>query len=284
LHGKESTMRLDHLLGGDLSIQRLGFGAMRVTGEGIWGPPRDKPQALAVLRRAVELGVNLIDTADSYGPGVSEELIAEALHPYPDGLVIATKGGLVRPGPGDWRRNGRPEHLQAACEASLRRLRVACIDLYQLHAADPNVPYAESIGALARLQAAGKIRHIGVSNVSVQQLQQARSLVTVVSVQNRYNLEDRGSEPVLKACERDALAFLPWFPLAAGPLAQPHGALARVAQRHRATTAQVALGWLLAHSPVMVPIPGTASMAHLEENCAAAALALTADDLAELAP
>jgi pyridoxine 4-dehydrogenase len=277
-------MRHSHLLGGDLKIHRLGFGAMRITGEGIWGPPRDKPQALAVLRRAVELGVNLIDTADSYGPAVSEELIAEALYPYPDGLVIATKGGLVRPGPGDWRRNGRPAHLVAACEASLRRLRVARIDLYQLHAADPQVPYADSIGALAQLQAAGKIRHIGVSNVSLQQLKEARALVNVVSVQNRYNLEDRASEDVLQACERDQLAFLPWFPLAAGPLAREHGALGRIAQRHHATMAQVAIAWLLAHSPVIVPIPGTASLAHLEENIAAAALSLSRNDLAELAP
>jgi pyridoxine 4-dehydrogenase len=269
-------------LGGDLEVHRLGFGAMRITGRGVWGPPADRDAALAVLRRAVELGVDLIDTADSYGPHVSEQLIAAALHPYPDGLVIATKGGLERSGPGNWSRNGRPEHLREACERSLRDLQVDRIDLYQLHAVDPDVPYAESVGALKELQDEGKIRHVGVSNVNVEQLDEARSIVDVVSVQNRFNLGDRSSADVLVVCERDGLGFFPWFPLAAGDLARPGGVLAEIAQAHDATPGQVALAWLLARSPVMLPIPGTGSLAHLEENVAAAGLSLTDDDLARL--
>jgi pyridoxine 4-dehydrogenase len=269
-------------LGGDLEVHRLGFGAMRITGDGIWGPPADRDVALAVLRRAVELGVDLIDTADSYGPHVSEQLIAEALHPYPEGLVIATKGGLERGGPGDWSRNGRPEHLREACERSLRDLQVDRIDLYQLHAVDPDVPYAESVGALTELQDEGKIRHVGVSNVSAEQLEEARSIVDVVSVQNRFNLGDRSSADVLAVCERDGLGFFPWFPLAAGNLARPGGVLAEIAEAHDATPGQVALAWLLARSPVMLPIPGTGSTAHLEENLGAADLSLTDDELERL--
>ena len=269
-------------LGGDLTVHRLGFGAMRITGRGVWGPPPDRDVALAVLRRAVELGIDLIDTADSYGPHVSEELIAEALHPYPDGLVIATKGGLERTGPGVWPRNGRPEHLKAACEGSLRRLRVDRIDLYQLHSVDRGVPYAESVGALKELRDEGKIRHVGVSNVSVALLAEARSIVEVVSVQNRFNLADRASQDVLDACERDDLGFLPWYPLAAGRLAEPGGPVAEIAAAHDATPSQVALAWLLARSPVMLPIPGTGSIAHLEENVAAVGLELSADELRAL--
>ena len=261
-------------LGGDLVVRRMGFGAMRITGQGIWGDPPDRAKAHAVLRRAVELGVNLIDTADSYGPEVSEKIIAEALHPYPAGLVIATKGGLTRSGPGQWHRNGRPAHLRKVCEESLRRLRVGRIDIYQLHAVDPSVPMEESLGELVKLRSEGKIRHIGLSNVSVDQLQRARKLVPIVSVQNRYNLADRASEDVLKVCERDGLGFLPWYPVGAGDLARPGGPLDRAAKAHGVTQAQVALGWLLLHSPVTLPIPGTSSTAHLEENVAAAELTL----------
>jgi len=261
-------------LGGDLIVRRMGFGAMRITGEGIWGDPPDRARAQAVVRRAVELGVNLIDTADSYGPEVSEKILAEALHPYPPGLVIATKGGLTRSGPGQWHRNGRPEHLRKACEGSLRRLRTERIDIYQLHAIDSAVPMEDSLGELIRLRAEGKIRHIGLSNVSVEQLQRARKLVPIVSVQNRYNLSDRASEDVLQVCAREGIGFLPWYPVAAGDLARPGGPLDRVAKAHAVTPAQVALAWLLLHSPVMLPIPGTSSIAHLEENVAAAALAL----------
>jgi pyridoxine 4-dehydrogenase len=269
-------------LGGDLEVHRLGFGAMRITGRGVWGPPPDRDVALAVLRRALELGIDLIDTADSYGPHVSEQLIAEALHPYPKGLVIATKGGLERTGPGAWPRNGRPEHLKAACEDSLRRLRVDRIDLDQLHSPDRDVPYAESVGALKELRDEGKIRHVGVSNVSVEQLAEARSIVEVVSVQNRFNLVDRASQDVLDVCERDGLGFLPWFPLAAGRLAEPGRPVADIAAAHDATPGQVALAWLLARSPVMLPIPGTGSLAHLEENAAAAELELDDAELAQL--
>jgi len=261
-------------LGGDLVVRRIGFGAMRITGQGIWGDPPDRAKAHAVLRRAVELGVNLIDTADSYGPEVSEKIIAEALHPYPAGLVIATKGGLTRSGPGQWHRNGRPAHLRKVCEESLRRLRVGRIDIYQLHAVDPSVPMEESLGELVKLRSEGKIRHIGLSNVSVDQLQRARKLVPIVSVQNRYNLADRASEDVLKVCERDGLGFLPWYPVGAGDLARPGGPMDRAAKAHGVTQAQVALAWLLLHSPVTLPIPGTSSTAHLEENVAAAELTL----------
>jgi pyridoxine 4-dehydrogenase len=272
------TLRL-----GDLSVRRLGFGAMRITGRGVWGPPADRAAAIGLLRRAVELGVTFIDTADSYGPGVSEELIAEALAPYRDGLVIATKGGLTRPGPGEWRPDGRPTHLRAACEASLKRLRTDRIDLYQLHSPDPRVPLDDSVGALVELQREGKIRYIGVSNVDVSELAAARRVATVVSVQNRYNVTDRSSEPVLSACERDGIAFLPWFPLSAGSDAsRPSGAIAEVAARHQATPAQVAIAWLLARAPVMLPIPGTSSLAHLEENLQATRLRLSAADRREL--
>ena len=261
-------------LGGDLVVRRIGFGAMRITGQGIWGDPPDRAKAHAVLRRAVELGVNLIDTADSYGPEVSEKIIAEALHPYPAGLVIATKGGLTRSGPGQWHRNGRPAHLRKVCEESLRRLRVGRIDIYQLHAVDPSVPMEESLGELVKLRSEGKIRDIGLSNVSVDQLQRARKLVPIVSVQNRYNLADRASEDVLKVCERDGLGFLPWYPVGAGDLARPGGPMDRAAKAHGVTQAQVELAWLLLHSPVTLPIPGTSSTAHLEENVAAAELTL----------
>jgi len=266
-------------IGGDLEVRRLGFGAMRITGEGIWGPPDDPEGARQLLRRVVELGINLIDTADSYGPEVSENLIAEALHPYPDGLVIATKGGLVRTGPGEWPRDARPERLKECCEASLRRLKLDRIDLYQLHAPDPKVPYEESVGALKELQDEGKIKHIGVSNVSVEELDQARGLVDVVTVQNRFNLTDRASEDVLEVCERDGIGFIPWFPLATGSLARPGGPLDEAAHAHDATPGQVALAWLLARSPVMLPIPGTSSIEHLEENLRAADLTLAADEI-----
>jgi pyridoxine 4-dehydrogenase len=264
-------------LGGDLDVRRLGYGAMRVTGDGIWGPPDDLDNARAVLRRVVELGINFIDTADSYGPEVSENLIAEALHPYPEGLVIATKGGLRRTGPGQWPRDARPERLRECCEGSLRRLRVDRIDLYQLHSPDPEVPLEDSIGALKDLQDEGKIRHIGISNVSVDELAQARSLVDVVSVQNRYNLADRHSEDVLEVCESQGIGFIPWFPLAVGDLARPGGPLDTAAREQDATPGQLALAWLLARSPVMLPIPGTASIEHLEENVAAADLQVEID-------
>jgi aryl-alcohol dehydrogenase-like predicted oxidoreductase len=252
---------------------------MRITGEGIWGPPADREEALAVLRRAVELGVNLIDTADAYGPGVSEELIADALYPYPPDLVIATKGGLLRDGPGSWRPDGRPEHLRAACEASLRRLRLEQITLYQLHTPDDRVPFEDSVGTLAELRREGKIRFAGMSNVSAEQLEIARRIVPVVSVQNRFSLSDRSSEPVLEACEQQGLGFLPWFPLGAGRLARPGGPLERIGAAHGASAGQVALAWLLARSPVMLPIPGTSSREHLEQNVAAAALQLDPGEL-----
>jgi pyridoxine 4-dehydrogenase len=270
------------VLGGDLPVRRLGYGAMRITGPGIWGDPPDREAAKALLRRVLELGINLIDTADSYGPNVSEELIAEALHPYPDEVVIATKGGLLRTGPGQWPTDGRPEHLNEACEGSLRRLRVDRIDLYQLHRPDPAVPYEDSVGALAELREQGKIRHVGVSNVSVDQLATAASIVPVVSVQNRYNLADRASEDVLQACEREGVAFLPWFPLATGDLAKPGSPLDEVASRLGVPPSHVALAWLLRHSPVNLPIPGTSSVDHLEENVAAAGLQLSPDDVEAL--
>ena len=270
------------LLGGDLPVHRLGFGAMRLTGKGIWGEPRDHTEAIAVLRRALELGVNLIDTADSYGPEVSERLIAEALYPYPQGLVIATKAGLERPGPDQWKPNGRPEHLRAACEGSLRRLKLERIDLYQLHRIDPDVPFADQFGTLKRLQEEGKIRHIGLSEVTVAELERARQLLPIVSVQNLYNLADRHSEAVLDHCEREEIAFLPWFPLATGTLARSGGPLAKAAARLRATPAQVALAWLLRRSPVMLPIPGTSSVRHLEENTGAALLELSDREFAAL--
>jgi pyridoxine 4-dehydrogenase len=270
------------VLGGDLEVRRLGFGAMRLCGPRIMGWPEDRENALAVLRRAVELGVNLIDTSDAYGPEVNELQIAEALHPYPEGLVIATKGGLLRDRNANWPTDGRPEHLRAACEASLRRLRVDRIDVYQLHAPDPKVPLEDSVGALAELRREGKIRHAGLSNVSVEELDLARSIVPIVSVQNRYSLFARKSEDVLAACERDALGFLPWYPLASGSLTR-RTRLQSIANKYDATPAQVGLAWLIQHSPVMLPIPGTSSLAHLEENVASAQLRLGDDDLAELA-
>ena len=269
-------------IGGDLPVHRLGFGAMRITGPGVWGPPTDRDEALRVLRRCVELGVTLIDTADSYGPGVSEALVAEALRPYAAGLVVATKGGFERPGPNRWVANGRPDYLRAQCEGSLRRLRVERIDLWQLHRVDPKVPAAEQFGLLADLVAEGKVRHVGLSEVTVAQIDAARRVVPVATVQNRYNLAERGAEPVLEHCARHGIGFIPWYPLLTGRLAEPGGALADAAARHGATPAQVALAWLLARSPVVLPIPGTSRVAHLEENVAAAALALDAAEVGRI--
>jgi aryl-alcohol dehydrogenase-like predicted oxidoreductase len=269
-------------LGGDLAVHRLGYGAMRITGPGIWGEPRDPKEAIRVLRRAVDLGVNFIDTADSYGPEVSERLIAEALHPYPKGLVIATKGGLTRSGPGEWAPVGRPEYLRQCVEMSLRRLRVDRIDLYQLHRIDPKVPVEDSLGALVELQKAGKIRHIGLSEVSVPELRRAQDTARIVSVQNLYNIGNRQSEPVLEHCAKEGIGFIPWFPLAAGDLARPGSALDQAARRHGAAVSQLALAWLLHRSPVMLPIPGTSSVAHFEENVAAASISLTEPEWAAL--
>jgi pyridoxine 4-dehydrogenase len=266
-------------IGGDLVVNRLGFGAMRITGNGIWGEPRDQDQAKAALRRAVELGVNFIDTADSYGPDVSERLIAEALYPYPDDLVIATKGGLLRPGPGRWDPDGRPEHLREACEGSLRRLRLDQIPLYQLHRPDPSVPYAESVGTLVQLKDEGKIRHIGISNVSEAQLQAAEQLTAVVSVQNRYNAADRQSESMVDTCEVEQIAFLPWAPI---QQADSNPAVAAAAKRHDASPRQIVLAWLLARSPQILPIPGTGSPEHVETNVAAASIELSPDEVAAI--
>jgi pyridoxine 4-dehydrogenase len=271
------------LIGNDLRVTRLGYGAMRITGDGIWGPPADRAEAIRVLRRALELGIDFIDTADSYGPGVSEEIIAEALHPYPANLVIATKGGYERPGPNRWVENGKPPHLRSACEGSLRRLRLERIDLYQLHRIDPKVPADDQLGTLKALQSEGKIRHIGLSEVTVRQIQHAQMIVPIVSVQNRYSLADRGSEEVLEYCEKEKMAFIPWFPLAAGQLVGGESPIRRVAERLSATPSQVALAWLLARSPVMLPIPGTSSVKHLEENVAAAGLKIDASKMQELA-
>jgi aryl-alcohol dehydrogenase-like predicted oxidoreductase len=265
---------------GDLTVNRMGFGAMRITGDGVWGPPADPDECRRVLRRALELGVNFIDTANSYGPHVSEELIAEALFPYPEGLVIATKAGFTRPGPGRWKPDGRPERIREEIEGSLRRLRVERIDLYQVHTPDRKVPYAETVGAFRDLQQAGKVRHVGVSNVNVEQLAEARGIVEVVSVQNRYNLTDRESEPVLEVCDRESLPFIPWFPLATGRLAGAK--IERVAERRGLTQMQVGLAWLLHRSKIMLPIPGTSKVAHLEENTAADEAELGDDDLHEL--
>ncbi len=262
------------VIGGDLEVGRFGFGAMRITGPGIWGEPKDPAGARALLRHLVDVGVNLIDTADSYGPDVSENLIAEALCPYPDGLVIATKGGLTRSGPSQWGRNCRPDRLKRCCEESLRRLRLERIDLYQLHAVDPRVPVEDSVGALVELQEEGKIRHIGVSNVSGEELERAQQIATVVSVQNRYNLADRASEDVLQACEQQGLAFLPWAPLSAGRLAEPGVAVDQIARNHQATAPQIAIVWLLQRSPVTLAIPGTSSIAHFDELLAATELEL----------
>jgi aryl-alcohol dehydrogenase-like predicted oxidoreductase len=266
-------------IGGDLTVNRMGFGAMRVTGSGIWGPPASREDAMSVLRKLLDLGVNFIDTADSYGPAVSEELIAEALHPYPDDLVIATKGGLTRGGPNRWSPNGRPEHLIEACEGSLRRLRLEQIPLYQLHAPDPKVPYEESIGALVSLKEQGKIRHIGLSNVNEQRIRLAQQLTPIVSIQNRYNVDDRDSESIVDLCEQEQMAFLPWAPIREANANRPVGA---IAERHSATPHQVVLAWLLARSPSMLPIPGTGSVSHLDENVASVDLTLTAAEVAEL--
>ena len=273
-------------LGGDLVVNRMGFGAMRITGPGIWGEPKDPAEAHRVLRRAVELGVNFIDTADAYGPEVSERLIAEALHPYPQGLVIATKGGLVRPGPSEWVPDGRPAHLREACEASLKRLKLSRIDLYQFHRIDPKVPLEDSIGELARLQKEGKIRHVGVSNFDVAELARARRVTPIVSVQNRYNIADRSSADVLALCEHEGLAFIPWAPIARGSSDTLEGnaaskALDAIAHAHGVSVYQVAIAWLLA-TPAMLPIPGTSSVAHLEEDVAAAGIRLSATELAAI--
>jgi pyridoxine 4-dehydrogenase len=269
-------------IGGDLTVNRMGFGAMRVTGRGVWGDPPDRKAAVALLRKVVERGVTLLDTADSYGPGTSESLIAEALHPYPKGVVIATKGGLVRPGPDRWDADCRPAALRQACEASLKRLKLERIDLYQLHTVEDRVKLADSLGALVELQQQGKIRHIGLSNVDLRELARARKLTTIVSVQNRYSLGDRAHDSVVDRCAKDGLAFLPWYPLAAGALARRGGKLAEIAKRHQATPIQIALAWLLRRAPVMLPIPGTSSIAHFEENLAAAKIALTDAEMAAL--
>jgi pyridoxine 4-dehydrogenase len=261
-------------IGGDLEVNRLGYGAMRITGPGIWGEPRDRGGARDLLRHVVDLGINFIDTADSYGPEVSELLIAEALHPYPDGLVIATKGGLTRQGPDEWLPVGRPEYIRQCVEMSLRRLRLERIDLYQLHRIDPKVPVEETLGALKELQHAGKIRHVGLSEVTPAEIDQARKVLPIVSVQNEYNIANRKSEKTLEYCAKHNLGFIPWFPVAAGDLAKPGGPLDTAAKRHDATVAQLALAWLLHRSPVMLPIPGTSSREHLEENTAAAELHL----------
>ena len=269
-------------IGGDLTIHRLGFGAMRITGAGVWGPPKDRDEALAVLRRAVDLGVNLIDTAESYGPKVSEELIAEALYPYPKDLVIATKGGFDRTGPGEWTVNCRPSRLREELDGSLRRLRLERIDVYQLHRIDPDVPEDDQFGFLADAQRAGKIRHLGLSEVTIEQIDRARRHFEVVSVQNRYNLADREWEPVLDYCEHANIGFIPWYPLQTGKLAKEGGPLARIAEKHGATPAQIALAWLLRRSPVMLPIPGTSRVKHVEENMHAAAIELSEDELGML--
>jgi pyridoxine 4-dehydrogenase len=280
--GAAGTMKI----GGDLTVNRLGFGAMRITGPGIWGEPPDHAEAQRVLRRALELGINFIDTADAYGPYVSERLIRETLYPYPRGLVIATKGGQTRPGPGQWVPDGHPQHLREACEASLKRLGVSHIDLYQLHRIDPQVPLEDSLGELARLQQEGKIRHIGVSNFNVAELARARRVVTVVSVQNQYNVADRTSSDVLEVCTREGLAFIPWAPIARGAASSLESGtsegLERIASERGVSVFQVALAWLLAKSPAMLPIPGTASVAHLEQDVAAAQLQLSAAQLATL--
>lgn len=269
-------------LGNDLEVNRLGFGAMRITGEGVWGEPKDPENARNVLRRAVELGVNFIDTSDAYGPDVSERLIGEALAPYANGVIIATKGGLTRQGPGKWLPVGRPEYLQQQVEMSLRLLKLERIDLWQLHRIDPRTPVEESLGAMKEMQAAGKIRHIGLSEVKVPEIEQARKVVDIVSVQNKYNLGDRAHEDVLEYCTKHSIAFIPWFPVAAGELARPGGKLDSAAKNHGATVSQLSLAWLLHHSPVILPIPGTSSLEHLEENVKAQDVQLTDDEWAEI--
>jgi pyridoxine 4-dehydrogenase len=268
-------------LGGDLTVNRLGFGAMRIVGKGVWGPPADREECVRVLRRAVELGVNFIDTADSYGPYISEEIIHEALHPY-DGLVIATKAGFLRTGPDIWIEMGYPSYLRQECEMSLRRLGVDTIDLFQLHRVDPKWPLADQVGELHKLKNEGKIRHIGLSEVNVDQLNEAQQIAEIVSVQNMYNLAARAAEPLVDAATEQGIGFIPWFPLAAGPLAAPGGPLQRIADDHEATSSQLALAWLLKRSPVMLPIPGTSKVAHLEENVAAAKITLTDDEFETL--
>ncbi|MGW6502109.1 aldo/keto reductase [Nonomuraea angiospora] len=267
-------------IAGELRVNRLGYGTGMLTGPGYWGPRLDPDEAVAILRRAVERGVTLVDTADNYGPDLAEELVARALHPYPDDLVVATKGGVVRTGPNVWHVSGRPERLRAMCEASLRRLKTDTVDLYQLHRIDPEVPLADQLGTLAELRQEGKIRHVGLDTVTVEELERALEITEIASVQNRFNLLDRESAPVLRACEERGLAFLPWFPLGNGSLARD--GLPEVARRHGASAGQVALAWLLHHSPVILPTPGTGSLAHLEENLDAAAVELAPDDLAAL--
>lgn len=272
----------EFLIGNDLRVTRLGYGAMRITGDGIWGEPADRAECIRVLRRALELGINFIDTADSYGPYVSEEIIGEALYPYPANLVIATKGGFERTGPNRWVENGKPQHLRSACEGSLRRLRLDRIDLYQLHRIDPKVPADDQLGTLKDLQAEGKIKHIGLSQVSVRQIEHAQTIIPIVSVQNRYSITDRGSEDVLEYCEKKKMGFIPWFPLAAGKLSGSDSPIGHIAAQLKATPSQVALAWLLARSPVMLPIPGTSKVRHLEENVAAAGLQIDQKKMQEL--
>ncbi len=269
-------------IGGDLEVERLGFGAMRITGEGVWGEPKDRDGALKLLKHVVTSGCNFIDTADAYGPDVSEILIAEALHPYPEDLVIATKGGLTRQGPGQWSPDCRPERLIACCEGSLQRLRLDRIDLYQLHRIDPKVPLADQMGALKKLQDQGKIRHIGLSEVSVEQLREAEKFVEIATVQNKYNLGDRASEALLDICGQEGIGFIPWYPLGAGDLAKVEGKLKAAAERTRATPSQIALAWLLERSPVMLPIPGTSSIAHFDENMGALEVDLADEDFESL--
>jgi aryl-alcohol dehydrogenase-like predicted oxidoreductase len=274
------------MIGGDLQVYRLGFGAMRITGDGIWGPPKNKQEALAVLHRALELGINLIDTADSYGPEVSEELIAEALYPYPKGLVIATKGGLLRTGPGQWPQDGSPKHLEEALEASLKRLRVDTIDIYQFHRPDPKVPFEDSVGTIAKMKAEGKIRHVGLSNVTTEQLAQAQKIVPIVTIQNHYNLSKRESEhmseqqseEMIDVCARQGIGFIPWNPLSTGELAKQGGPLDQIAKQRNAQPSQIALAWLLHRSSTMLPIPGTSSVKHLEENAIGATIKLTQEE------
>src|SRR3984885_5215760 len=277
-----STPTKTFKIGGDLEINRLGFGAMRLTGKGIWGEPKDVDEAKRVLKRAVELGVNFIDTADSYGPAVSEPLIGEALAPFSKGLVVATKGGLTRQGPNQWQPVGRPEYLAQQVEMSLRWLRTDTIDLWQLHRIDPKVPVEESLAPIAELQKQGKIRHVGLSEVKPKEIDQARKVIDIVSVQNQYNVSDRQHEDVVQYCEKNGLAFIPWFPVAAGALAKPGGKLDEIAKRHGATVAQLSVAWLLHRSPVMLPIPGTSSVAHLEENMKAAEISLSDAEMKEI--
>jgi pyridoxine 4-dehydrogenase len=277
-----SNLHTTFLLGGDLEVNRLGFGAMRIVGDGIWGAPRDPENSKRVLKRAVELGVNFIDTADAYGPAVSEQLIGEALAPYPKGVVVATKGGLTRQGPGVWAPVGRPEYLVQQLELSLRYLKLERIDLWQLHRIDPKTPVEESLGAIKEQQKLGKIRHIGLSEVKVPEIERARKVAEIVSVQNKYNLSDRAHEDVLEYCTKHKIAFIPWFPVAAGKLAQPGGVLDSAAKKHGATVSQLSLAWLLHHSPVILPIPGTSSVEHLEENVKAADVTLSDAEWAEI--